>query len=297
MSIAQRAPYVHEYAVAHYDYHYGYLFAKNIWENTEAPDSENPVEGKLVLPDLDETFALIDTVMYGPEVGLQSLLLGMGGCTNKKCHVQNEQIDGFNRGLNATSTPNVNYYLFRESSTKAPVSDPVKAAFDEALALYEKLFNNSKTCYLNGWTEKRGYKTAGIIYQPGLRYRHYFKCPSEFSDKELGVHVGAILINDGGEEVFAYVNTKCEVPIYDKKAKRVSDLSICGFDRAEQHQELLGDDTDWIQVAVGPSEDDYASMEMRTHFRGSSRIDVSPSPLKDKLVRKIRASLTEESED
>lgn len=283
-------PYVHEIAVAEYEYHYGNLYGRHIWSGTQTVGIGDPAEGQISLPDLDETFALFDTVTLGPEAGFKTLLLGMGGCVKRDCNIRKAKINGYNKGLSETATPNVAYYRYTHHRNAAQDDQLLKPVFDEALALFRTLFDAGTGCRLNGWTETRQYRSVkGVIYKPGQRYRHGFRCTSEYSDKGLGVEVGAILLNDGDVGVFAYISTRCELPIYDKRKKAVSDLTVCGFRRAKAHQAIFDQHDKWIQVAIGPNAQDPSVMEMHTRYRQGQRIDPTPSPLREDLIEKIRA--------
>ena len=282
-------PYVHEIHVAQFEYHYGYQYGKHIWSGTRLAELGDPLEGQILLPDLNDTFALIDTITLGPEAGLKTLLWGFQGCPNTDCRVRNAKIQGYHTGLAETAIPNVAYYRYTESSDSDIDDQALKPVFDDAIQLFQSLYNTDGRCRLNGWTEKRQYFVVkGVIYKPGQRYRHYFKCDSEFSDDELGVEVGAIAINVGDVGVFAYVSTRCELPLVNKRKKTVSDLTACGFSRAAAHREIFDNNPEWIQVAIGPSVDDPATMEMHTRYRQVERVDPASSPLKEKMAEKIR---------
>jgi len=237
----------------------------------------------------NDTFALIDTITLGPEAGLKTLLWGFQGCPNQDCRVRNAKIQDFNAGLAETGAPNVAYYRYTPNPETRIDDTDLKSVFNDALQLFQALFNENGRCRLNGWTEKREYfAVKGVIYKPGQRYRHFFYCESEFSDDDLGVEVGAIAMNDSEVRAFAYVSTRCELDLVNKRRKSVSDLTACGFKRATAHRETFDKNPEWIQVAIGPSRDDPSTMEMHTRYRQVQRVDPASSPLKDDIAERIR---------
>ncbi len=159
-------PYVHEIGVAEYEFHYGYQYGKYIWLGTETADVASPSQSRSSLPDLNDTFMMIDTITLGPEAGLESLLFGFSGCGNRDCRIRNASIAGYNHGLEETVIPNIAYYRYLPYDAAVDDEEALEGLFDSAVKLYEMLYAKTGNCHLNGWTEKRQfYVVKGEIFK------------------------------------------------------------------------------------------------------------------------------------
>jgi len=51
MELHINSPYVHEIAVAEYEFHYGFQYGKHIWSGARPAENGDPLEGQILLPD------------------------------------------------------------------------------------------------------------------------------------------------------------------------------------------------------------------------------------------------------
>lgn len=162
----------------------------------------------------------------------------------------------YTRGLNFMAHPNTHYFRF-DVGSGVPSADEVREDWNDAKALFEKLFNRDGQCQVMGFSEKHQYTRTFSKDVAGEHKMTGWYCPHPvLSDREFKVYVSTWASPFDDVRLVSMIQMQCYIL---EKGERFIDVRGCGEALAAEHRDLMTKkDADWMQLAVEPAAEEEA---------------------------------------
>lgn len=160
----------------------------------------------------------------------------------------------YNRGLGYMVHPNTHYFTFDERDGIATPAD-VHAAWDEAYALFQAVFNRDGNCRVFGYTDEYQYARTYSKNVPGKYKDVGWQCRHPLFEGQLQKVIVTAYANPfDGVRVIAGVVTQCWVE--PPRNQKFTDLRGCGMPLADAQRPYLTDSRfGWTELITTPQSD------------------------------------------